>query len=146
MLRKEFIETCCVICAGGGLITTLLEGCAGSKIITVALEGKGLSVPLKEFVVIKKDKMVIIKYLILQNDQLQYPICLYRFDDKNYAALWMRCTHQGTELQVFGDKLHCPAHGSEFNNRGGVENGPAADALKTFPVVVEGDRLKISLQ
>ena len=133
-------------CMGGALLTTLLQGCAGSKIITAAIEGSELIVPVTEFDIVKKDKVEIRKYLVVLNDRLQYPICLYRFDELHYTAIWMRCTHQGTELQVFGDELHCPAHGSQFNNRGGVENGPAADPLKTFPVVVDGVRLKISLK
>ena len=58
----------------------------------------------------------------------------------------MRCTHQGTELQVFGDKLQCPAHGSEFNNLGQVGNGPADTALRTFLVTITDRQLKISLK
>lgn len=40
--------------------------------------------------------------------------------ENKYHALWTGCTHQGTELQVFGDRLQCPAHGSEFANTGAV--------------------------
>jgi Rieske Fe-S protein len=58
----------------------------------------------------------------------------------------MRCTHQGTELQVFGDKLQCPAHGSEFNSKGGVQNGPADTTLRTFPVEIKNNLLHISLK
>ena len=48
----------------------------------------------------------------------------------------MQCTHQGAELQASGDMLQCPAHGSEFNNKGTVTNGPADTDLRTFPVTV----------
>jgi Rieske Fe-S protein len=58
----------------------------------------------------------------------------------------MVCTHQGAELQVFGDKLQCPAHGSEFSNRGVLENGPANRDLRKFPIVIENNTLKISLK
>jgi Rieske Fe-S protein len=58
----------------------------------------------------------------------------------------MRCSHQGAELQVFGDKLQCPAHGSEFDNKGGVQSGPADIKLRTFAVVIENNQLKISLK
>jgi Rieske Fe-S protein len=57
----------------------------------------------------------------------------------------MKCTHQGTELQVFGDRLQCPAHGSEFTLDGNVKNGPADTALRTFPVIKENKTLKIDL-
>ena len=86
------------------------------------------------------------KYVIVQNEILQYPICVFRFSGNEYAALWMRCTHQGTELQVFGDKLQCPAHGSEFTSRGLVQNGPADMKLRSFPITIENNQLKISLK
>jgi len=58
----------------------------------------------------------------------------------------MRCTHQGAELQVFGDKFQCPAHGSEFNSNGGIQNGPADMKLRTFAITIENNQLKISLK
>ena len=58
----------------------------------------------------------------------------------------MQCTHQGAELQVFGDKLQCPAHGSEFTNKGIVQSGPAETKLRSFPVIIEANQLKISLK
>lgn len=58
----------------------------------------------------------------------------------------MQCTHQGAELQVFGDKLQCPAHGSEFSNKGSLENGPADRNLRNFPIIIDNGTLKISLK
>jgi len=86
------------------------------------------------------------KYIVVQQEQLKYPICVYRFSQNEYSAVLMRCTHQGAELQVFGDKLECPAHGSTFSNTGQVKNGPADTNLRTFPVIVQNDQLLISLK
>jgi Rieske Fe-S protein len=58
----------------------------------------------------------------------------------------MRCTHQGAELTAYGDKLVCSAHGSEFDNKGNVQNAPAEKPLKTFPVFIDNKTLKISLK
>ena len=58
----------------------------------------------------------------------------------------MRCTHQGTELQASGDRLQCPAHGSEFDNKGTVKTGPADKALRSFPVTVSNNQLFIDLK
>ena len=113
--------------------------------ISAPIEGSDLIVPASEFELAKTYPIQFRNYLVIHNDQLQYPVCLYRFDATRYSALWMRCTHQGTELQALGDKLHCPGHGSEFNKLGGVENGPASEPLKTFPVVVSDVQIKISL-
>ncbi|HEY8934301.1 MAG TPA: Rieske (2Fe-2S) protein, partial [Cyclobacteriaceae bacterium] len=75
-----------------------------------------------------------------------FPICVYRISPEIYHALWMQCTHQGTELHVFGDRLQCPAHGSEFKINGEVQNGPADKALRTFSTTIADNKLKIRLQ
>ena len=58
----------------------------------------------------------------------------------------MKCAHQGAELQASGDVLQCPAHGSEFNNKGIVTNGPASTNLRTFTVTVTNNELFIDLR
>ena len=146
MNRRKFIATGCISCMSGGLLLTLLESCGTTKIITAAISGSDMIVPLTDFEIKKSNEKGFKKYLVVQNEILQYPICVYRFDENTYKALLMKCTHQGTELQVFGDRLQCPAHGSEFNNQGKVENGPANASLRTFPVTISSNQLNISLK
>lgn len=146
MDRRKFITTGCINCISGGLMLSLLDSCSTAKISTATILGSDMIVLMTDFEINKGDAKEFKKYLVVQNDKLQYPVCIYRFDENNYQALWMRCTHQGTELQVFGDKLQCPAHGSEFSNHGKVENGPASTSLRTFPVTITNDQLKISLK
>ncbi len=146
MNRRKFLRTSCIGCMSGGLMLSFLESCHSTKIATATIVDSDMIVPLKDFEIKKGDQKEYKKYLVVQNKILQYPICVYRLDEHTYEALWMRCTHQGTELQVFGDKLQCPAHGSEFNYRGKVESGPANTSLRTFPVVIANNQLKISLK
>lgn len=120
----------------------VLSGCAGTKYFAAPIEGDSLVIPVSSFTT---EDQKILKYVVAHNDRLEYPICLYRFNETDYKALLMRCTHQGTELQVFGDRLQCPAHGSEFTNTGAVQNGPADTPLRTFNVTVSGDSIKIRL-
>lgn len=127
-------------------MSSILQGCGASRVLNGAIENDDLVVPLSDFETAKKNQPNFKKYIIVGNEILQYPICIYRFNETEFTALWMRCTHQGTELQVFGDKLQCPAHGSEFNNHGGVQNGPADVKLRTFPVRIENNQLRISLK
>ena len=143
MERKQFIKTCGLACLGGWVSSSLLEGCSNSKIVTGSISNSDLVVPVGSFL-LKENRYR--KYIVVHNDQLSYPVCLYRFNEKEYAALFMRCTHQGTELQVFGDKLQCPAHGSEFSNKGAVQNGPADTNLRSFPVTIQKDQIYISLR
>ncbi|MEP6846361.1 MAG: Rieske (2Fe-2S) protein [Panacibacter sp.] len=143
MNRKKFIKSCGLACLGGAL-PMLLPGCsASSKMVGGKITGDDLVVDISDF---ETKKGAYKNYLIVENEILSYPVCVYRFSENEYAAMFMRCTHQGTELQVFGDKLQCPAHGSEFNNRGIMQNGPASINLRTFPVTIENHQLKISLK
>ncbi len=145
MKRKEFLKTCGIGCLGvmGGL--SLLQSCAGTKYLTGEVSGSYLLVPLESFEEEKKGEKVFRKYVVVQNEKLEYPVCVYRFSATEFCAVLMRCTHQGTELQVFGDRLQCPAHGSEFSSTGAVQNGPADKNLRRFLVSEENGTLKIDL-
>lgn len=146
MNRKDFIKSCGYACTGGAAIIFLLQGCVSTKIMSGKIAGDNLIVPLSDFETKAGIEKHYKKYIVVQNDILQYPICVYRINENEYTALWMQCTHQGAELQVFGDKLQCPAHGSEFTNKGAVQGGPAEAKLRTFRVTVEARQLKISLK
>lgn len=124
----------------------LLASCSSTKYISGSLGKNGLTVDANEFKITQKGKTAYRSFIIIRNEALQYPLCLYRFNANEYAALWMRCTHQGTELLASGNFLQCPAHGSEFNNKGFVTNGPASYPLRSFPVTVSGSELFIDLR
>ena len=144
MTRKEFVIRCAA-CLGLGGFTILATDCVGTKYFSAPIEGSDLVVPFTAFTQEKDSQTVFRKFVVAYNDRLEYPVCVYRFGENDYSALLMRCTHQGTELQVFGDRLQCPAHGSEFTSRGRVQNGPADTDLRTFPVNVNGEQIRISL-
>jgi Rieske Fe-S protein len=146
MDRKEFLKTCAFSCLAGFSAITLLQSCGPSQLVNSEIKGSDIIVSLNDFEIKKNNGIEYKKYIIIHNDLLKSPICVYRFDAENYSALLMQCTHQGTELQVFGNKLQCTAHGSEFTNKGVVESGPADKNLRKFPVTIDGNTLKISLK
>ena len=144
MNRQEFIKVCGLSCAG--LVTTslFLQGCSGTKYLNAEINGDFMEIPLAAFET--ESGSGLRDYLVVENSRLSYPVAIYRHNESEYTALLMRCTHQGTELRVFGDRLECPAHGSEFTNKGSVQNGPADNELRTFPVLIESEILKIDLR
>jgi len=146
MDRISFLKSIGLTCLCGSAITSFLQNCTASRVITGSIAGDELIVSLNDFDPDPGSDKDLRKYIIVQNDLLQFPVCVYRFNDKEYSALWLQCTHQGNELQVSGEMLQCPAHGSEFDNKGGVQNGPAEENLRTFPVVIENDHIRISLK
>lgn len=110
------------------------------------LEANGISIRKSEFTYLKRDRALVRNYIVVRNEGLQFPVYVYRFSDDEYSAVLMKCTHQGNELEASGDHLACPAHGSEFNNRGTVVGGPADKDLRRFAVRVRGDQIFIDLR
>jgi len=146
MERKEFLKRSCILCLGGGILPIVLSGCQTTHYVSGSVELNGIAVLKSEFVYLKKDQPVTRQYILVQNEKLEFPIYLYRFSENEYSALWMKCSHQGAELQASGDHLQCPSHGSEFNNKGIVNHGPAERNLRSFPVSILSDKILIDLR
>ncbi|XHP75926.1 Cytochrome b6-f complex iron-sulfur subunit [Arenibacter antarcticus] len=136
------MKTCGLACLGASTMGAFLQSCISTKSITANIEGDELVIPKSDF--IKKDGHY--NYIVVNNSKLQFPIAIFRFSADEYSALYLQCTHQGNELNAYGDKLVCSAHGSEFDNKGNVTNGPATDVLWSFPVRILQDIIHISLR
>jgi len=146
MNRRKFIQTSCTACLSATALAGFIASCKTTKYISGKLGADGLYVNKDEFKLDKKGDENYRRFIIVRNEALQYPICVYRITDSEYRALWMQCTHQGTELLASGDSLQCPAHGSEFSNEGKITSGPADRDLRTFPVTVTQNELFIDLR
>ena len=142
MERRVFIRKCGVGCLAAFSTGLVLQGCAATRYVTGNIEGSFLKIPEDIF---RNEDESYLAHVVVQNNALQYPIVVFRLSSEKYRALLMKCTHQGTELEVFGDRLQCPAHGSEFTNYGNVENGPADTALRSFKIMKDIKTLKIDL-
>lgn len=146
MKRREFIVSSCSACLAATALTGVLSSCNATKYIAGRLNQDGLIVDAEDFTFKQNGKVAYRPYIIVRNEELKFPVCIYRFSESDYSALWMQCAHQGAEVQVAGSYLQCPAHGSEYDNRGHVTNGPATSDLKTFPVTVTNNQLFIDLR
>lgn len=144
MDRKEFLKDTCTACLGAAVLSGFLSSCTTTKFVAGKLSTDGIWVKADDFTAGNKGKSH--PFIIVRNETLLFPICVYRLSEKEYSALWMQCSHQGAELNASGDHLQCPAHGSEFNNKGHVTNGPALENLRRFPVTVTGNELFIDLR
>ena len=142
MNRKKFIKTCGYTCLGTTAGGILLQSCVATKSISVAIVDENIVVPKADF---QKEKGYL-NYLIVRNDKLQFPIYVFRFSEAEYTALYLQCSHQGNELNAYGDKLVCSAHGSEFDNKGRVTNGPATESIKSFPIHFDNHNILISIK
>lgn len=145
MNRRSFTKSC-ITCAAASLLIPINNACQPTRNITGKLEANGISVNESEFIYEMNGKKQFRNYIIVRHDDLQFPIYVYRFNESDYSALWMKCSHQGNELSASGDHLSCSAHGSEFNNRGIVAQGPAENNLRSFPVQAANKKIFIDLR
>jgi Rieske Fe-S protein len=145
MDRRKFTKTC-IVCLTATVMTPVLSGCQATYYASGTVEPNGISILKSEFTYLKKDQPVQRAFIIVRNSAMEFPIYLYRFSNTEYSAILMKCSHQGNELQASGDHLTCSAHGSEFNNKGAVVQGPAEKDLRTFNVTPQGDKIFIDLR
>lgn len=146
MRRKDFIKTCGVACLSGAAMLTLLESCAASHhYAKPAVKDGKLSIRKSEFLHVQKEKTVQRQYVLVRDDRLNSPICIFRLEEDRYSALLMKCTHKGCELRPNGDFLACPCHGSEFTNEGKVQNPPAEKDLQKFKVTTDHENIYIQI-
>jgi Rieske Fe-S protein len=146
MKRREFIISSCSACLSASVLAGLLTSCKTTQYVSGKLNQDGLIVDAEDFKINQNGKTSYRSYIVVRNEELKFPVCVYRFSDTDYSALWMQCAHQGAEVQVSGSYLQCPAHGSEYDNRGRVTNGPATRDLRAFPVTVTNNQLFIDLR
>ena len=144
MDRKKFIKNCGLACLGGTAFAVILESCASPNYFAqTSLTNNRIAVKKTEFLHVKKDKTMQRKYVLVRTEQFNYPICIFRLQEDNYSALLMQCTHRGCELQPHNDFLACPCHGSEFTNKGIVQNPPAEHDLYTFKTITDDETVYI---
>ena len=77
-----------------------------------------------------------------------HAVALFRVGDTVYANDVI-CTHGEADLCdgfVDGHEIECPLHQGRFDLRtGGATCAPAVEALKTYPVRIEGGRVYLAL-
>lgn len=74
-------------------------------------------------------------------------ILLIRVSETEISALDPACRHKkcGVKFESGWDKIRCKCHGSRYDLRGQVLNGPAKQDLARYPSEITGGALKIGL-
>jgi cytochrome b6-f complex iron-sulfur subunit len=96
-----------------------------------------------EFIAVKKEKSIQRAFVLLDLDDTEFPICLYKQKEESYTACLLKCTHRSCELNVGGGIYSCPCHGSEFSNSGRVLEGPAIKDLTSFKTETDYENIYI---
>ena len=145
MDRKQFLKTCGIGLVGLPFASALLTSCESIYYATSSMKNNRLIVPLSEFEIPKKKAPTYRTFVLVKSPTEDFPICLYKTGAQDYTAALMKCTHRGCELNVGGGIYSCPCHGSEFDTKGGVLEGPADQDLKTYKTTIENEAIYIHL-
>jgi Rieske Fe-S protein len=136
--RKEFLQTCGNACMGLLGISLFLQSCTPAQyVVNATVVNNQVRVNKNDFIKQTDKGSSFRKYMIVQPDNSEFPIVVYRKDEKTYTALLLKCTHQGYELSVNGDVVSCAAHGSEFSTTGDVLTGPAEAPLTRYNIATD---------
>lgn len=113
----------------------LLSGCAAGQVNYRA------QVADDKIIIPKKDAQSLAKPngVMLTSAPRVGRLLLRNVDGKEIVALALTCTHRGCEVQPLPDGFECPCHGSEYDSRGNVIEGPARLPLKRFEVEESAD-------
>lgn len=121
--RREFVGSCACALLGLGL-----SGCASLVARRVAsLDGR-LELPLAHYPELT-ERGGSLRLLV---DERTDPIYVLSHDDGSFTALSPICTHLGCTVEIEGERLVCPCHGSTYDRSGTVLQGPATLPLARF--------------
>ena len=76
-------------------------------------------------------------------------VCVANLDGESFYAIDNLCTHDNGPLgegTLAGDQVECPRHGARFDVKTGeVKAFPAVRPVRTYPVTIEGDEVKVDV-
>ena len=74
------------------------------------------------------------------------PVYVLALGRGEFAALSPICTHLGCTVEIQGNRIVCPCHGSNYDREGRVLQGPAERALTRYATSIDDGVLVIDLR
>ena len=93
MKRRDFIRTGCTACVAATGLAGFLSSCKSTQMVAGKVNNDGILLDTNDFIIKKNGSTSHRLYVVVRNDALKFPICVYRFSDTDYTALWMECQH-----------------------------------------------------
>jgi Rieske Fe-S protein len=145
MTRKEFLKSVSGTAAVFAAVpaVSILEGCASSgRVLDAELVDNKVIIPLSHFPDLSRPGDHIKVYV----EPFPNPFFLFHQDNGELWAVLSTCSHRGCEVEKLMTGFECPCHGSEYDLRGLVRDGPAPAPLESYVVQKVGDRLEFVLE
>jgi nitrite reductase/ring-hydroxylating ferredoxin subunit len=119
--RRRFLGQSALAAATAAFLAACGDGQIG---------GGGISGPVQTVTVTVADFSGLATIGKMVNINAQ--IAAKRTGAASFAAFSRRCTHEGTQIDLFQSGFFCSNHGSQFDNNGKVTVGPAGRNLDTL--------------
>lgn len=130
--RREFLDTCaCTLAA------LALGGCASLVARSITPIDGRIELALTHYPELTEDG----GSLKLLPDGHANAVYVLPQGDGRFAALSPVCTHLGCTVEIEGERLVCPCHGSTYDRGGKVLRGPAQLPLSRYPTHLSSDGL-----
>jgi len=122
--------------AGTGML--LIDSCkTTSSILKAKINGGKINV--------SKEDLNLKKNLVLEVEELPYPIFISKNSKNEVHSFYMKCTHKDYKLNFKNNEFYCNNHGSRFDALGNMIEGPAKANLLELPVKILNDSFSIDI-
>jgi cytochrome b6-f complex iron-sulfur subunit len=134
MNRRSFLDKTAKAGACALLGTALLSqaGCTTYPLVKFKTEEKLLKVALSHFAETKR--------ILVRTPQLEFDIFVHQYQQNQFRATLLQCTHRAEPISISDTRLFCPSHGSEFAMDGAVTKAPAKESLRHYPIELSEDK------
>lgn len=132
----------------GGGVGLVLTGCAGSaepwEVKAVPVESGMVEIDIKDH----PELLTSGGLLALRPGRSRKPVLVQRLENDAVRVLSLRCSHLGCTVRWDNEAqvLRCPCHGSRFDDRGAVLEGPAKEALAVYRSELVGNRVRFEFE
>ena len=134
--RRRFLATCAACVAASTF------GCASLATRPVSAVGGVVRLARDEYPELAR----VNGFAKILPDGERDPVIVLALGGDQYAVLSPICTHRGCTVDVQGEYLVCPCHGSTYDRGGAVVRGPAERPLRRFTSRVSGRFIEFSMR
>jgi Rieske Fe-S protein len=132
--RRDFVRI-----GAAALAAVLTQGCASLMTRRVPLADGRVQLDLRQYPELTEPGGA----LRLLPDGWTDPLYVLSLASGQFMALSPICTHLGCTVEMSGQRLVCPCHGSTYDREGNVLQGPAERPLRRFPSRLTSDGLLV---
>jgi Rieske Fe-S protein len=124
--RRRFVEL--GACAAAGATLLPIAGCASLATVRLRPSDGVLTLAVRNYPELDRPG----GRLKVAAEGSAQPILVFSDDEAGFIALSSECTHLKCTVDLEGERVVCPCHGSTFDRRGQVLVGPAERPLDRY--------------